>query len=107
MLNKSSRVLSQMLQTDWLLYSLSISRYLVSIKVECRTHAPYERVYTRGKGDRRMEEGGRESGENRTYEITHLIRTLCACLHNLYQLSLDSYREKKSGLKEEKTLNLL
>lgn len=107
MFNKSSRVLSQMLQTDWLLYSLSIPRYLVSIKVECRTHAPYQRVYTRGKGNRRMEEGARESGENRTYEITHLIRTLCACLHNLHQLSLDSYREKKSGLKGEKTLNLL
>ena len=60
MLNKSSRVLSQMLQTDWLLYSLSIPRYLVSIKVECRTYAPYQSLYS-GEGE--QEDGRRGSGE--------------------------------------------
>lgn len=56
-----------MLQTDWLLYSLSISRYLVSIKVECRTHAPYERVYTRGRGT-----GGWKKGVGRVGKIEHM-----------------------------------
>lgn len=50
-----------MLQTDWLLYSLSISRYLVSIKVECRTHAPYEKGLYSGEGG--QEDGRRGSGE--------------------------------------------